>query len=55
MMALVRDVTLASTASGQMLKVLGSMSTNTGFAPSLATADAVAKNVKLGSITSSPD
>ena len=39
---------------GSILKVCGSMSAKTGRAPRRVTALAVAKNVKLGRITSSP-
>ena len=44
----------AATASALMLKVRGSMSTNTGRAPTLCTAPAVAKNVNGVVTTSSP-
>ena len=44
----------AATATGSRLNVSGSMSANTGVAPSRVTALAVAKNVKLGRMTSSP-
>ena len=52
--ARVLDVTAASTASGSMLKVSGSISTNTGLPPELAMAPAVAKNVNGVVMTSSP-
>ena len=54
MTALVRGVTAAATRSGRMLNVLGSISTNTGVAPTLWMVPAVAKNVKGLVITSSP-
>ena len=44
----------AATASGEMLNVSGSMSTNTGVAPTLCTVPAVAKNVNGVVTTSSP-
>src|SRR5690606_4486271 len=52
--AFVREVRAAAAAAGSMLNVFGSMSTNTGFAPTLWIAPAVAKNVNGGAITSSP-
>ena len=54
MIALVCWLILPIKSPGLMLNVAGSMSTNTGRAPSRQTAPAVAKNVKLGRITSSP-
>ena len=54
MMALVRGVTFFSTRFGSRLNVLGSISANTGTAPSRAIEPAVAKNVNEGQITSSP-
>ena len=54
MIALVSLVILYTTSAGSRLNVSGTMSANTGFAPSRHTALAVAKNVKLGTITSSP-
>ena len=53
-MALVLSVRAAATAAGSMLKVTGSMSTNTGRAPVRQMVPAVAKNVYAGQITSSP-
>src|SRR5690606_27042723 len=52
--ALVREVTAASTASAQMLKVSGSMSTKTGVAPARWIELPVAKNEYGLVITSSP-
>ena len=43
-----------ATESGSILNVRGSTSAKTGFAPHIETADAVAKNVNAGTITSSP-
>ena len=54
MIAFVAGVIFSSSRDASILKVPGSMSTNTGFAPVRQTAPAVAKNVKLGSSTSSP-
>ena len=54
MIAFVAVLILYSTSAGSRLNVSGLMSANTGFAPSRHTALAVAKNVKLGTITSSP-
>ena len=54
MMALVRALTAEETEAGESVKVSGSMSANTGVAPVMATALAVAANVKEGTITSSP-
>ncbi|TXT21923.1 MAG: hypothetical protein FD138_3921 [Planctomycetota bacterium] len=54
MIAFVRGVIAASTASGSTLNVTGSMSTNTGFAPSRQIELAVAKNVNGLVMTSSP-
>ena len=54
MTAFVRDVRAAAAASGRMLNVSGSMSTNTGVAPTLWIVPAVAKNVNGVVITSSP-
>ena len=54
MIALVAWLILPIKSPGLMLNVVGSMSTNTGRAPSRHTAPAVAKNVKLGITTSSP-
>ena len=42
MIALVREVTAASTAAGSMVSVSGRMSTNTGLAPVWAMASGVA-------------
>ena len=53
MIARVARVIAASTCCGSMLNVTGSISTNTGCAPR-AHQLAVAKNVKLGTMTSSP-
>ena len=49
-----RSVIANAADSMLMLKSLSFTSTNTGFAPVRMTADAVAKNVKSGTITSSP-
>ena len=54
MIARVRSVIAASTASGSILKVVGLISTNTGVPPAFAMAPAVAKNVYGVVITSSP-
>ena len=54
MIAVVRAVIAAATAAGSTLKVSGSMSTSTGVAPTRETQPAVAKNEKVGVITSSP-
>ena len=54
MMALVRLGTARSIRPGSMLKVEASISTNTGLAPTLAMAPAVAKNVYGVVTTSSP-
>ena len=54
MIAFVAVDSLYSTSAGSRLNVSGRISANTGFAPSRHTALAVAKNVKLGTITSSP-
>ena len=54
MMALVRGVMAASTRAALALKVAGSRSMKTGLAPTRETTPAVAKKVKLGTITSSP-
>ncbi len=54
MMALVRGVMAASTSAPVVLKVAGSRSTKTGLAPRRETTPAVAKKVKVGTITSSP-
>ena len=54
MMARVRDVMRASMSAALMLQVSGSMSTNTGVAPSNTTTSAVAAKVKGDVITSSP-
>jgi hypothetical protein len=54
MMALVRGVTLASISPASMLQVSGSMSTNTGLAPSSTITSAVAAKVKGVVMTSSP-
>jgi hypothetical protein len=45
MIAFVRGVTADSTLRGSMLNVRGSMSANTGVAPTMTTAEAVALNV----------
>jgi hypothetical protein len=52
--ALVRGVTAAATAAGDTLNVAGSMSTNTGVAPTLWMVPAVAKKVNGVVTTSSP-
>ena len=52
--ALVRDVIFDSEDAGSRLNVEGSMSANTGVAPSRAIAPAAAKNENAGVITSSP-
>ena len=54
MMARVRGVIAARTASGSRLQVTGSMSTSTGVAPSRAMHPAVAKNEYVLVMTSSP-
>src|SRR5437763_9269959 len=54
MMARVRDVIFASISSGAMLQVTGSMSTNTGVAPSRTMTSAVAMKVNGVVMTSSP-
>ena len=54
MIALVRLVTAASITLGFTLNVFGSISTNTGRAPSRDTVPPVAKKVRVGTITSSP-
>ena len=54
MIAFVRLVHAAAAASGTMLNVAGSMSQKTGFAPTLCTVPAVAKNVNGVVTTSSP-
>ena len=54
MIALVRLVMAASILAASMLNVTGSMSTNTGRAPSRAMQPAVAKNVYGVVTTSSP-
>src|ERR1700743_348422 len=54
MMALVLGVILASIWRTSKLYVTGSISTNTGFAPTRAIDPAVAKNVNGVVITSSP-
>ena len=54
MMAFVFGVIAAAIAAGEMLKVFGSMSTNTGVAPTLWIVPAVAKKVNGVVITSSP-
>jgi len=53
-MALVFGVIAFSINSGTMLNISGSVSTNTGVAPSLLITPAVAKNVNGDVITSSP-
>src|ERR1051325_4471657 len=53
-MALVRPVTTDPSCDTSILNVPGSISTNTGFAPSLTIEPTVAKNVKGVVITSSP-
>ena len=52
--AVVLAVIAVSAAAGSMLKVRGSMSTNTGTAPRDTIAVAVDENVKVGQMTSSP-
>jgi hypothetical protein len=54
MMARVRAVIFSSISPGAILQVTGSMSTNTGVAPSSTMASAVAMKVKGVVITSSP-
>lgn len=54
MIALVRLVIAASTASGSRVSVSPDTSTNTGTAPAATVAVAVAMNVTAGMITSSP-
>ena len=54
MIARVRGVTAASTASGSIVQVASVTSTNTGSAPAAIGAYAVALNVSAGTITSSP-
>jgi hypothetical protein len=54
MIALVRGVIRASTASRSRLRVARSTSTNTGVAPDLTIMRGAAKNVCAGVITSSP-
>ena len=56
-MARVRGVTARATAAGSRLKVAGSMSTNTGVAPSRLTVPAVAKNeyVERDHLVAGPD
>src|SRR5580765_3503806 len=53
-MAFVRGVSARAMAAGSALNVIGSMSTNTGVAPTRLTDPAVAKNENVGVITSSP-
>ncbi len=52
--AAVLSVHTASRVSAVTLKVWGSTSQKTGRSPAFATAPAVAKKVKLGTITSAP-
>ena len=54
MIARVRSVTAAATAAGSRPSVSDAMSANTGIAPALATAAAVAGCVNEGTIASSP-
>ena len=54
MIAFVRGVTAASIWAGSMSSVSNSTSTNTGTAPIMSAALAVAMNVYGGTITSSP-
>ena len=54
MIARVRGVIAASICDASMLQVSGSMSTNTGFAPSSTIISAVAAKVNGVVITSSP-
>ncbi len=54
MIALVLSVIFSSIFLGSMLKVCGSMSTNTGIALWCKTAVAEARKVSAGTITSSP-
>ena len=54
MIAFVRGVTAASIRAGSMSSVSGSTSTNTGTAPIISAALAVAMNVYGGTMTSSP-
>ena len=52
--ARVRVPTRSAAERGSIANVSGSMSANTGVAPTRATASAVAANVNAGTITSSP-
>ena len=54
MIATVRGVIAAATASGSRQKLPGSMSANTGVAPTSRTALALAAKEKDGTMTSSP-
>ena len=54
MTALVRGVTAAASAAGSRLKVAGSMSANTGLAPTRWAQPAVAKKLNGVVTTSSP-
>ena len=54
MIALVFEVIAFSISSGNMVHVIGSISTITGVAFAYRTAFMVAANVKSGTITSSP-
>ena len=54
MIADVRSLNAASTAAGSMHEVRSSISTNTGVAPTLETAAAVAYQPRAGTITSRP-
>ena len=54
MIATVRGVIAAATASGLRQKLSGSMSTKTGSAPTRRTTFAVAANENDGTMTSSP-
>ncbi len=54
MIALVRGVIFAAMPAGSMLNVTGSISTNTGMAPTRTMAPTVAKNVYGVVMTSSP-
>src|SRR5215468_10300778 len=55
MMPFVRGVILASIAMGSMFQLSASESTKTGRASQCATAFAVATNVSVGTMTSSPE
>jgi len=54
MIARVRGEIARATAAESRLNVTGSMSTNTGVAPTRCTDPAVAKNENVGTMTSAP-